>query len=391
MYVRIRLHVCVCVCVCVYCVCVCVCACVYVGLPVCVCVCMHVCVCVYTSACLCVCVYVCAPTCLVCGRPVALGEVEVEALQRVYEPGEEAVLSCAEGYSRAGGSRIIVCTTTGEWSKMSLKCTPKSCPPPDDLAHGTAEFTNILYKSTINYTCDEGYIMNGTNTSTCMHDGKWSSPSPVCEPVTCGLAPIPSYAKVIYDKKPVGDIVTYGFGGQYECNPPLALFGNERAYCAANGSWTEPPTCRAVVCPAPTGIPHGFITFAVMREHGYKERVKYGCDQHYVLDGAAEVECEKTGQWSQKPVCRAPCSVSIKRGRIFYNGNKIWIEDFKPNRLLHSEYVVVYCMNKEKKCGYPVATQCIDGTLKIPECYEEPSGTTYNLHSKSLPSEIKMC
>lgn len=54
----------------------------------------------------------------------------------------------------------------------------------------------------------------------------------------------------------------------------------------------------------------------------------------------------------------------------------MWIEDFKPNRLQHNEYVAVYCMNKEKKCGYPVATQCIDGTLKIPECFE---GKDYTL------------
>ncbi|XP_062402439.1 beta-2-glycoprotein 1-like [Sardina pilchardus] len=327
----------------------------------------------------------------VCGRPTVSGEVEVEALQRVYEPGEEAVLSCAPGYTRAGGSRVLICTRDGDWGKVSLKCAPKSCPPPDNPTHGTAEFIDIVYKSTINYTCDEGYNLNGTTNSTCMHDGKWSHPPPVCEPVTCGLAPIPISGKIVYDKKPVGDIVTFGFGGRYECLPPLALFGNERASCSAHGNWTAPPECRPVECPVPARISHGFITFAVRREHGYKERVKYGCDVNYVMDGAPEIECEKTGQWSTKPVCRAPCTVGIKRGRIFYNAKKMWIEDFKPNRLLHNEYVAVYCLNKEKKCGYPIATQCVDGTLKIPECYEEPSGTTYNIHSKSLPSEINMC
>lgn len=61
-------------------------------------------------------------TCLVCGRPSLPDELEVEALQRVYEPGEEAVLSCARGYIRAGGSRILICTKDGEWSKVTLKC-----------------------------------------------------------------------------------------------------------------------------------------------------------------------------------------------------------------------------------------------------------------------------
>lgn len=59
-----------------------------------------------------------------------------------------------------------------------------------------------------------------------------------------------------------------------------------------------------VSCPIPTGIPNGFITFAVMRQHGYKDRVRYGCNDHYVLDGEAEIQCRNTGNWSSKPVCR---------------------------------------------------------------------------------------
>lgn len=59
-----------------------------------------------------------------------------------------------------------------------------------------------------------------------------------------------------------------------------------------------------VSCPIPTGIPNGFITFAVMRKHGYKEKIKYGCVDHYVLDGDAEIQCQNTGNWSSKPVCR---------------------------------------------------------------------------------------
>lgn len=59
-----------------------------------------------------------------------------------------------------------------------------------------------------------------------------------------------------------------------------------------------------VSCPIPKAIPNGFITFAVMRPHGYKEKVKYGCNEHYVLDGDAEIHCQNTGNWSSKPVCR---------------------------------------------------------------------------------------
>ena len=79
----------------------------------------------------------------------------------------------------------------------------------------------------------------------------------------------------------------------------------------------------------------------------------------------------------------APCTVNIKRGRIFYKAQKMWIEEFKPNRVLHLEYVAVYCLNKEKECGYPVASQCVDGSLKIPECFK---GKTIKHTSTSVGS-----
>lgn len=63
-----------------------------------------------------------------------------------------------------------------------------------------------------------------------------------------------------------------------------------------------------VSCSIPTAIPNGFITFAVMRPHGYKEKVRYGCNDHYVLDGEAEIQCQNTGNWSSKPACRGEWS-----------------------------------------------------------------------------------
>lgn len=52
-----------------------------------------------------------------------------------------------------------------------------------------------------------------------------------------------------------------------------------------------------------------------------------------------------------------------------YKGQKIWIERLSPNKILHKEIVSVYCMDKAN-CGYAVPTQCIDGKVKIPECFE---------------------
>ncbi|KAJ8399660.1 hypothetical protein AAFF_G00407650 [Aldrovandia affinis] len=327
----------------------------------------------------------------VCGRPSVQPNVEDEEFMRVYEAGQEVILSCKRGYTPTAGSRKIICGGSGSWSRSTLQCSRKSCPFIGPLLNGEIHIADIVYQSTINYTCNHGYILHGANTSECLHDATWSNPLPFCDPVICGLPEVPKYGTITYSRKFEGKTTLYGDSVTYNCPPPLVVFGNEIGFCTASGKWTETPECRVVTCPPPTGIANGFMPFAVIREHGYKDRVRYGCDINYVLVGTAEAECLKTGNWSSKPVCRAPCTVGIDRGRIFYNGKKIWIKELKPNRILHSELLEVYCQNTEKDCGYPVATQCIDGTLKIPKCFKEPSAFTYNFQSSSLPSEIEMC
>ncbi|KAL6455634.1 hypothetical protein MHYP_G00354850 [Metynnis hypsauchen] len=327
----------------------------------------------------------------VCERPPPQDGSELVGGQYFFEPGTQIILSCSQGYTPSGGSRKMVCKSDGEWTERTLKCIPKRCPVPDAPENGQMNYDNIVYKSNVAYSCNEGFILHGARSTECLHNGQWSSPPPVCEPVTCGLPHIPPYAKIVYDRAFKGNVTKFGFGGEYQCRPPMVLFGNKRATCGADGFWTDPPECRLVLCPVPTTIENGFLSFAAQREYGYKERVRYGCPDPFVLDGPMDVECEETGSWSRKPVCRAPCTVDIKVGRILYKGQKIWIENFKPNRVLHTEQIAVYCLNKERNCGYPATTQCFDGVLQTPECYEEPSEETYKTNPNSLPSEINMC
>lgn len=134
------------------------------------------------------------------------------------------------------------------------------------------------------------------------------------------------------------------------------------------------------------------------------ESVVYGCHHDFALDGNLRSVCQQDGKWSEKPSCNgkstfrartgalimnwllvvvnhpvflidslwftAPCNITIERGRILYQGKKLWIEDFKPNRILHNELVSVYCMNEDRNCSFEVRTQCRDGRLDIPECFE---------------------
>lgn len=327
----------------------------------------------------------------VCFRPELAANIEMDGIQRYFSPGAELTLSCKQGYTPVSGPRKIVCGVSGQWTKTRLMCIPKRCPYPDPVSNGEMHYEDTVYKSTINYTCDEGYILTGNSSAVCLASGTWSAPVPECIPVSCSLAPIPQFGMIIYDKRIRGNTTDYGVGGTYKCLPPYVLFGNPRAECTVSGTWTETPECRVVTCPPPENIDMGYMSSNDERDYDYMETVKYGCNGDYVLEGSLQIVCQQNGNWSEKPSCKAPCSVGIHSARIFYKGRKIWIKDLRHNRILHKEIVSVYCMNKTRKCGYAVQTQCIDGNLKIPECFEQPSSIQYNLHSSSLPSEITQC
>lgn len=327
----------------------------------------------------------------VCGRPVLAGNIEMEGLQRFYGPGVELALSCKQGYTPVSGPRKIVCTTSGEWTKTKLLCIPKRCPYPETPSNGELYYEDIVYQSTMTYTCNEGYILTGAATAECLANGTWSAPTPQCNPVSCGLAPIPQFGMIIYDKRIRGNATDYGISGTYKCLPPYALIGEARAECTADGTWTKTPECKVVTCPPPENIVRGYMSSDDQRDYDYLETVSYGCNGDYAIEGSHQIVCQQNGKWSEKPSCKAPCSVDIDRGRIFYKGQKLWIADLRPKTVLHKELVSVYCMDKIRNCGYAVPTQCIDGKLKIPECFEEPGRIDYNIHSSSLPSEIAQC
>nr|XP_040042914.1 beta-2-glycoprotein 1-like [Gasterosteus aculeatus aculeatus] len=327
----------------------------------------------------------------VCLRPELADNIEKDGLQRYFSPGVELTLSCKQGYSPELGPRKIVCGISGEWTKTRLMCSPKRCPYPDSLSNGESYYEDIMFQSTINYTCNEGYTLTGNRSATCLSNGEWSTPVPQCKPVTCGLAPIPQFGKIIYDKRIRGNTTYYGLKGTYTCLPPYVLFGSARGECTVSGEWTKAPECRVVTCPAPENIDMGFLSSNEERDYDYKETVRYGCNEDYVLDGNFQIVCNQDGNWSKKPSCKAPCRVGLERARILYKEKKIWIEDLNPNRVLHNEIISFYCMDMDRQCGYAVSTQCIEGKLKIPECFEQPSAIHYKLQSSSLPSEMKQC
>ena len=49
-----------------------------------------------------------------------------------------------------------------------------------DPENGAVTVTNITFNSTATYSCNDGYILVGDTTRTCLASGLWSGTAPLC-------------------------------------------------------------------------------------------------------------------------------------------------------------------------------------------------------------------
>lgn len=58
----------------------------------------------------------------VCGRPPGTDGMDLTSFKRVYEIGEEEIVTCERGYIPSSSPGKIVCSAAGVWTKPQLVC-----------------------------------------------------------------------------------------------------------------------------------------------------------------------------------------------------------------------------------------------------------------------------
>ena len=61
----------------------------------------------------------------------------------------------------------------------TLRTASVDCGYPENVTNGTVDVS--IPSVTAWYTCDEGFMLNGTRYRTCGLDGRWSGTTPTCE------------------------------------------------------------------------------------------------------------------------------------------------------------------------------------------------------------------
>lgn len=129
----------------------------------------------------------------------------------------------------------------------------------------------------------------------------WDESLPVCEVVTCDLPPVVeqgtfSPKKETYKFK---DVV------QYSCQNGYTLDGSKSLSCSEDGTFVPaPPKCIKVHCGDPV-IENAKWVDGSRPPYGYKAKVKYQCNPGYVMTGPSTLTCEMNSQWSPGlPECK---------------------------------------------------------------------------------------
>ncbi|XP_078494483.1 P-selectin-like [Ciona intestinalis] len=158
------------------------------------------------------------------------------------------------------GSTISVCVDDndgddkGDWTHPIPRCKPIRCNPTHvSPMNGAVICSNSnMVGSDCVFQCNNGFSLEGSQTSTCQDDGngdaegEWSTPAPFCTRITC----LPQHTNPVNGVVQCSDSNNVGSMCSFQCNPGYELDGTPFSGCIYtdstedSGVWSSPaPTC----------------------------------------------------------------------------------------------------------------------------------------------------
>ncbi|XP_055712742.1 uncharacterized protein LOC129807475 [Phlebotomus papatasi] len=175
-----------------------------------------------------------------CGRPEQPPNSTMLAV-RGYDVGATVEYACDEGHLLVGPASRT-CLETGFYNEFPPVCKYIECGLPASIAHGAYELINgtVGYLSTVVYQCAEGFELVGRSVLTCDIDERWNGPPPRCERIECDVLPATHQnAKFV-----ALNGTFYGSKADVVCPRGYRVEGVKQLTCLSNGQWSHPlPSC----------------------------------------------------------------------------------------------------------------------------------------------------
>ncbi|XP_030626723.1 uncharacterized protein LOC115809273 [Chanos chanos] len=226
-----------------------------------------------------------------------------------FSYASQCEFSCEKGYQLTG-STTMRCTASATWSTSPPSCKPVKCGELQVPDHGYKNCHDPLsrysYLSACEFSCEEGYQLRGSSSDSktlrCQSSGLWSDSQPLCKAVQCPELGKPDNGEISCSE----ESFQYGSSCTFKCADGFRLQGASEIRCTESAQWSqEIPTCEAVRCPALQTLQMGAVTCS-NSDLTVSSVCNFNCDEGFILQGALSMECTEAGHWSSDmPYCAA--------------------------------------------------------------------------------------
>uniref|UniRef100_A0A4W2EK13 Complement C3d receptor 2 n=1 Tax=Bos indicus x Bos taurus TaxID=30522 RepID=A0A4W2EK13_BOBOX len=228
-----------------------------------------------------------------------------------FAPGLTVTYSCEPGYLLLG-ENTIHCLSSGDWSAVAPTCKEAECEAPGPFLNGQIKRpTSFGVGATVNFSCNEGYRLQGPLSSQCVIFGQrtfWTR-MPACE--DCQAPP-----KILNGQKEDRHRVRFdpGTSIKYSCDLGYELVGEESIHCTPDGVWMPTaPTCKVAECE-----PVGKQVFKKPKNQFIRPDVNSSCDEGYRLGESVYQQCQGTIPWFMEiRLCK---DITCPPPPVIYNG-----------------------------------------------------------------------
>ncbi|XP_077541217.1 complement receptor type 2-like [Haemaphysalis longicornis] len=220
-----------------------------------------------------------------------------------FAPGDRAFVECDPGFG-VNGTDQLLCQNDGSWDEKPPNCMAlRACQEPK-IDRGGHYGKCCDPQDEVQFYCNgDSYALFGVKNATCLPDGTWSAPMPVCKAEgACDDFEV-QHGRVT-GKHSSEDFFSPGDSAFVECDPGFGVNGTDQLLCQDDGSWDQqPPTCIAEGACDNFEVKHGRVTgkrsggdFFSPGDSAFVE-----CDPGFGVNGADQLLCQDDGSWDQQP------------------------------------------------------------------------------------------
>ncbi|KAM4740133.1 complement factor H [Anableps anableps] len=220
----------------------------------------------------------------------------------------------------------------------------------------------------LRFFCRDEFDLEGSEEIQCLETGKWDASFPTCSE-KCIIPALPQTVRISSSVQgnvlSKGDKLSFSCRQSSHI-----MQGSRTSSCLENGKWSHPPPeCEAAVnCPAPPALADGDTKSIISSNSVYQtgDRVEYICKNKYTMDGDPFKTCEN-GVWTGNMRCLQPCTVNeqiMNQHQIQFR----YVSE-KKLYAVHKEYITFSCKQWKTRVGrVPMRVQCNDGVMELPTC-----------------------